>query len=85
MINAGGYPFLFRTRKRKEIEVIGKGRRKKKKLRNTLRLKNSSTSLLPQRLLPLLRNAEALAVDPQDFKETQDRLFPKDFFDTVVK
>lgn len=61
-----------------------KGKEKKKKLRNTVSLKNSSTSLPPQRLLPLLE-AEALALDPQDFKETQDRLFPKDFFDTVVK
>lgn len=67
---------------------MGKGRKKKKekkKLRSTLRLKNSFGCLPPQRLLPLLE-AEVLALDPQDFKgETHDRLFPKDFFDTIVK
>lgn len=69
---------------------MGKGRKRgkekeKKKLRSTLRLKNSFGHFTPQRLLPLLQ-AEVLALDPQDFKgETHDRLFPKDFFDTLVK
>lgn len=68
---------------------MGKGERrkqkKKKKFRSTLRLKNSFGHLPPQRLLPLLE-AEVLAFDPQDFKgQTHDRLFPKDFFDTLVK
>lgn len=66
--------------------IHGKGKEKKrKKLRSTLRLKDSFVHLLPQSLLPLLE-AQLLALDPQDFKgRTHDRLFPKDFFDTVVK
>lgn len=68
--------------------IHGKGKekeKKRKKLRSTLSLKNSFGHLPRQKFL-LLLEAEVLALDPQNFKgETHDRLFPKDFFDSVVK